>query len=639
MRFLLPLFILIEVMCTSCGDNIQEDDSWMELPQEVPKDTLQVEIVTDEFIPGKQCVLLDVTTRNGDVEGDNETGRNLYSADYILEVAGIPYIMLKDFSKALELGNLIVFSSPIKSQTLTHEEWKLLAAWVKQGGVVIAPALVDVSEDVSALFGVGASIYNKLRTSYSWKDECLRDVELGYVDEPEEKLVSLGNAKGKDDEFSIKSYGYSLHGAEALALFNTGEVAVSRHNLEDGYAYSFGILWRDVIQRSQLNKDFSASRSYSNDFEPSADAYALFVRSVYSIVSEIAVWKFTSPDGYQSVLIPTHDCDSRTAYEEMHYVSSYEKELGMRAHYFLTVHYYRDSPYLSAFYDATSIKQSKQLLKDGHTVGSHSIGHFPDFSKTERFPITVVTKDGYRPHHDTESGITTGGSTWAEIALSKQIIEEDLGNKVRSFRTGHLTMNKNIPITLKEAGYSFSSCYGSGDVLSAFPFFERIGNAWEGELSTVLQMPLHFSDVIMADPMTEDNWKEKPSLWLKVLNKLKGNYASSILLIHPNRKWKMLAQKMLVESMDRESVGLYNFEDYGDFWIQRHKLKFEYCVLDDDEKVLIQVDKLDVQNKAYVFGLDCRTGIQPKSVVLMDKEMNSIQLRVKQITATRYLAY
>ena len=143
----------------------------------------------------------------------------------------------------------------------------------------------------------------------------------------------------------------------------------------------------------------------------------------------------------------------------------------------------------------------------------------------------------------------------------------------------------------------------------------------------------------MSDPMTEDNWKEKPSLWLKVLNKLKGNYASSILLIHPNRKWKMLAQKMLVENMDRESVGLYNFEDYGDFWIQRHKLKFEYCVLDDDEKVLIQVDKLDVQNKAYVFGLDCKTGIQPKSVVLMDKEMNSIQLRVKQITATRYLAY
>ena len=109
------------------------------------------------------------------------------------------------------------------------------------------------------MFGVEASVYNKLRISYSWKDGCLRDVELGYVDEPEEKLVSLGNAKGIDDESSIKSYGYSLRSAEALALFNTGEVAVSRHNLEDGYAYSFGILWRDVIQRSQLNKDFSAS--------------------------------------------------------------------------------------------------------------------------------------------------------------------------------------------------------------------------------------------------------------------------------------------------------------------------------------------------------------------------------------------
>ena len=424
-----------------------------------------------------------------------------------------------------------------------------------------------------------------------------------------------------------------------LRLFNTGEPAVTRHSVGSGYAYSFGFLWRDVIQRSQLNKDFSASRSYSNDFEPSADTYALFIRSVHAKMQDVSVWKFTAPDGYQSVLIPTHDCDSRTAYDEMHYLSTYEKSLGLKAHYFLTVHFYRDSPYLSAFYDEVSKEKSKQLLKDGHTVGSHSIGHFPDFSKTERFPITVVAKDEYRPHYDIETETTTGGSTWAEIALSKQIIEEDLGNKVRSFRTGHLTMNKNIPIVMRDAGYSFSSCYSAGDVLGEFPFFERIGNAWEGEQSTVLQMPLHFSDVISSDPMTEDNWMEKPELWLKVLNKLKGNYAPSILLIHPNREWKMLAQKMLVESMDRSAVGLYNFEDYGDFWIQRHELEFESCFLEESDKVMIQVDRLDVGNKAYTFGIDCKSGIVPKVIILVDKQQNRMQLQVKQISAGRYLAY
>lgn len=631
--------LIISLITTGCQDNSIEKEIPVTPPTEENEDEKPaVKPDTDSFVSGKQCVLLDLTHRNGDNEEDNENGRNLYSASYILEVAGIPNITLTDFSEALEKGNLIVFSSPVKSQTLKSEEWQQLSTWVKNGGVVVAPALVDVVEGASQLFGVSASNFNKLRTSFTWESKFLNEKELEYVDEPEEYDISLGNAKGKDDVSSIKTYGYTLNDADALALFNTGEVAVTRHSLGDGYVYSFGLLWRDVIQRSQLNKDFSASRSYSNDFEPSADTYALFIRSVYAKQQEVSVWKFTSPDGYQSVLIPTHDCDSRTAYDEMHYMSTYEKGLGLKAHFFLTVHYYRDISYLSAFYDETSIQNSKKLLEDGHTVGSHSIGHFPDFSKTERFPITIVTKDDYRPHHDVETKITEGGSTWAEIALSKQIIEEDLGNKVRSFRTGHLTMNKNIPIVMKEAGYSFSSCYSAGDVLGAFPFFERIGNAWEGEQSSVLQMPLHFSDVINSDPMTEENWMEKPALWLKILNKLKGNYAPSILLIHPNREWKMLAQKMLVESMDRNSVGLYNFEAYGDFWLQRHDLKFEYCFLKESDKVIIQVDKLDTENKAYTFGIDCNLSIAP-SVVVMDKGQNMLQLRVKKIAENRYLAY
>lgn len=633
--------LLMGLFWTGCQDNSMEEEIPVTPPIEEEEEEKIPEIKpeTDKFVQGKKCVLLDVTSRNGDDEEDNETGRNLYSANYILEVAGIPYVTLTDFSKALELGNMIVFSSPIKSRTLNSEEWVQLTEWVKNGGVVVAPALVEVLDGVSGLFGISASNYNKLRTSFSWKDEYMDEEELKYMDEPEEKVISLGNAKGKDDVSSIKTYGYTLNGAEALALFNTGEAAVTRHLFGEGIAYSFGLLWRDIIQRSQLNKDFSASRSYSNDFEPSADTYALFIRSVHVKMQDVSVWKFTSPGGYQSVLIPTHDCDSRTAYDEMHHLSTYEKSLGLKAHYFLTVHYFRDSPYMSAMYDEVSIEKCNKILEEGHTIGSHSIGHFPDFSKVERFPITVVTKDEYRPHYDMETEMTTGGSTWAEIALSKQIIEEDLGNKVRSFRTGHLLMNKNVPQVMKEAGYSFSSCYSAGDVLGEFPFFERIGNAWEGELSTVLQMPLHFSDVINDDPMTEDNWMEKPKLWLKVMNKLKGNYAPSILLIHPNREWKMLAQKMLVESMDRSSIGLYNFEDYGDFWLQRHELEFESCFLEESGKVMIQVNSLDVGNKAYTFGIDCKLGIVPKVIILVDKQQNSIQLQMKQISAGRYLAY
>ncbi len=189
----------------------------------------------------------------------------------------------------------------------------------------------------------------------------------------------------------------------------------------------------------------------------------------------------------------------------MHSMSDYEKSIGVKGQYFLTTHYYRDQFYLSGFYDESAVNNAQKLVKADHTIGSHSVGHFPDFSDTDRFPIVKTTCDAYKASHNIQTGITTGGSTWAEVALSKEILESDLGNQVRSFRTGHLLMNKHILIVQEEAGYSFSFCYGAGDVMTCFPFLERIGNEWSGRHSKVLQMPLHFSDVINNSPMDGTN--------------------------------------------------------------------------------------------------------------------------------------
>lgn len=581
--------------------------------------------------------LLDLTTRNGEVESGSDNGRNLYSAEYILEIAGAPFFTTKDLNKALSESKMILFSSPVRNVTFTQEEVTTISDWVKDGGVIIAPACIEQSYEISQLFGITAASYNKSRYFASWEDDQMTDKELEYMDEPEEKDFSLGNAKLGE---SVKTYGYTISTAIPLARFNDGDVAISSNKFGEGRVYSFGFLWRDVIQRSQLNKDFSAQRSYSNDFEPSADAFPLFVRSVYNKYNQVSVWKSTIPDGFESVLIPTHDCDSRTAYEQMHYMSDYEKAIGLKAHYFLTTHYFKDSPYLSDFYDAAAIKESKKLLEAGHTVGSHSICHFPDFSKTNLFPNTVVTKESYRAHHDPTTGVSSNGSTWAEVVLSKKILEEDLGNKVRSFRTGHLAMNKNIPEMLKVGQYSFSSCYGAGDVLTCFPYLERLSNDWTGAHTGVLQMPLHFSDVINDDPMNEKNWSEKSERWLKIINKLAGNYAPSMLLIHPNRDWKMKAEKQLVEIMDLNKIGLYNFEDYGDFWLARREFKFEYGYDKSEGRVIIRSTRKEFEKNPHIcFMVEIETGQKLSEVVLMDENSFSRKLRIKNVAHDKYMAY
>ena len=601
------------------------------------KDTTEY-ISLDDVVAQKQCVLLDLTQQNAHDEESGEHSRNVYSAQYLMNLAGIPYTMATNVQEAIAKANMIVCASPFKQSTLTVSEIQLLQQWIEQGGVFVAPAITNTNNHLCALFGMDSVMYSKERKTFTWRDEYLAEKELEYFNEAEERTVSLGKARNTTVE-SIKTYGYQPTTAETMAYFDdTNMAAVLRHRIGKGVIYTFGILWRDVVQRSQLGKNTTAARITSNGFEPSADIYAFFFRSLHGKINPVSVWKYTIPQGYESVLIPTHDCDSRTAYEEMYWVSEYEKSLGMSAHYFLTVHYFRDAGYLSDFYNAETKPKAQRLLVDGHTVGSHSICHFPDFSKTELFPATVVTKDAYEvsAHHDKTTGVTQGGSTWAELGLSKLIIEEDLGNHVRSFRSGHLCMNKNVPLVQQAVGYAFSSCYASCNVLSQFPFHERMENDWAGAQG-VLQIPLHISDVINAHPMTDSAWNHAPDIWLKVLEKLQRNYAPTVLLIHPNRDWKMFAMRQLVEAMDREKVGLYNFEAYGDFWLAREEMVFDYTYLHDSKSIVVWVNEQIEEETACVFAVDVQSGVAVENAIFVDEKGLQSKLQIKKMQEGRYL--
>lgn len=563
-----------------------------------------------------RVALFDMNSRNLDTEAGYENSRNLYSIEYMAEIAGFPSFTTDNLGEALAGADMLLLSSPVKGgrqPSFAEEEIDALADWVAAGGVLVAPALDSTLDGkLRDLFGVSEiKPYKKNHSFLNWTAD--RHPELVYFDEPEEREVNICNKLINATEYMPGD------NAVSLASYEDGTVAVVKNSVGDGAAYTVGLRWRDVIQRPQLNKDDSSHPS-SNVFVPGADIYSLFVRAIYVTAHPVAAWKYTVPDGYDAVLVPTHDCDSSTAYEEMYWMGDYEHSLGLNGHYFLTVHYYRDKGYMSQFYNDVNIGLTKKLMSQGHTVGSHSIGHFPDFSKSERFPLNVVTEEEYAltADHDETTGITTGGSTWAEIVLSKLILERDLGNNVRSFRSGHLCVNKHIPEALSIGDYDFSSCYTAGDVMCSTPFFTRKSNDWTGDLTNVLQMPLHFSDVFSKDKMTEDNWQEKPAIWYDIFNKLRGNYMSSIILIHPNRKWKMEAEKMLVEMMDLSGSGLYNFQDYGDFWIGRHNFEFDYVYLADEEKVIVRASAADIARNPSL-GIMIEASAPVSDITLVDE--------------------
>lgn len=567
----------------------------------------------------KSLAILDMVERNGDNEITGDYSRNVYSAEYMAEVAGTPYYITTDVSEATK-ANAILLTSRLKSKSFTDDEIATLHEYVAEGGTLIVPVIYDIKKAYTNLLGITAAVGTNANTRITWNKD-VDDHIFDYIDQPEEETISIGSGT-KAQASNLKVYEYTIledDDTDILGTYENGQIAAVRHKVGSGCVYTFPTQWRQVIQRSQLNKDPESQRIYSNAYEPSSEIFPLMIRSIIVGAGNVTAWKHTVPEDYKTVLIPTHDCDSRTAYEQMHYMSDYEKEIGLSSQFFLTVHYFRDEGYLSAFYDATTMVEAKKLLVAGHTVGSHSICHYPDFSTTSLFPLTKYTKEEYAQVTRRGSGtVSTGGSTWAEVVLSKQIIENDLKNKVRSFRTGHLCMNKNIPVAEQEGGYNFASCYASGDLLSSFPFRERLDNDWAGEFNNVLVMPLSISDVFSNDKISEDNYLQKVEIWNTVLGKLQTNYAPTILLIHPNRDWKMFAERELVKKLNLQDVGLYNFQDYGDFWNGRRDFTFETAYDEANATIYIKttMDQIKANPKLHLM-LEAKEGVEFKQAMLV----------------------
>ncbi len=549
-------------------------------------------------------LLMVGTTANGQSSDHavlfNMTGRNqetddsqLYSARHMLEIAGIPFIETDQFNEVIN-GALILFSSPVIDQSFSAEELATLTNWVNDGGVIISPACKK--ESFSSLFGYGTYIQAKNRYTLIWIDTPLPEFE--YFDEPEEKAISLGRSTYSS---VIKSYGYTLSDGLSIAVFDSGETAVIKKKTGSGITYLFGVEWRDVIQRGQLNRDFEAQRIYSNGFEPSADVFPLFLRSVWKTINPVMVWKFTIPRGYTTALIPTHDVDARTSYDTMWHMSAYEKSMNFSCHYFMTTRYFKDD-YLSASYNSKSVLNIKNVMADGHTIGNHSVGHFPDMDNDDNFPIGEPGLDTstYKPFYDSSLEKTLNGSTYGEIEVSKNLLTNDLGTPVISFRSGHLLTNESMNTVLEATGHLYNSSFPACDVLTAFPYFEREGYTWSGTLGNVLEIPMMLSDVFSADPISQTNYPEKVAIWKEVVRCQANNYAPNVILIHPTRKWKTDAEKMLIDNLNLSSCGILNFEDYGRFWRQRFDFNFNQTYNPIDSILIISSTSGALTNDSLV---------------------------------------
>lgn len=507
----------------------------------------------------RAIAILDMTVRNAE-----SNDARFFSVLHLVKVAGVPYVVTTDVVEA-SAYEMIMCSSLIDEWSFSASEQTALVNFVEEGGLLFAPRVQD--PDFFPLFGIDSYTDANNRYDLHW-DATNPHSALRYIDQAEEWTLSLGRSSYSS---IFKTLGYQASTAKALAHFSDGSIAVSQNSYGQGQALAIGISWKEVILRNQINRDYEAQRISSNGFEPTSDVFALFVRALFLDHVPYAVWKNTSPGNSQATVMITHDLDSSTAMDTLRGFVDYQYEHDLEATYNVTVRYFSDA-LNSAFY--LNRQEVLDYIKShGQAFGSHSVGHFFDFAEEDVFPLGSMgnTRDSYQPYND--GSVTTGGSIYGECEVSKDILEEDIAIDIRVFRSGHLAFPKYLIDALDTLGYQYNSSCSASDVLTHFPFQSKTGRSFSGNTSNVYELPVSISDVFHDDPISSDNYLDKADIWLEVTEKNRQNGAPSVLLIHPNRNYKISGMEYYLEQLPAD-IHFMEMSKYGDFWKAREQFDF-----------------------------------------------------------------
>lgn len=495
------------------------------------------------------------------------SGNDVFSVKQALIVAGVPYEITSDFTAAFQY-KFVILTSNIEPSTFTISEKDSIIQFVNEGGVLFMNQLKD--DYLFDLAGVSDYSYSNIHYSLSWIADNLGE-EGSYIDDENELIMQL-----TDSSFtaSVQTRSYTLSTGIPLAKFENDSIVISKNLYGLGCVYLIGLNWSDMVLRNQVMRHFKAARTYSNGFEPGSDIYFLFIREVYNKFNTFSVYKHTSILNSDNILVITHDVDATSAIEDiMTDFSSYEYLNNIRSTYFITTHYMHDSvakDFWNGYED-----QILSVKDKNHEIASHSVSHVPDFDNSSIVPLGNClenTVQSYRPFFN--GGFSENVTVCGEASVSRTLLENVVEIPLRAYRTGYLAYNKYLVEGLEKTNYKYNSSSSANNVLTNFPYQSHYGLSMNQGLANLYEVPNTISDVFMDERISETNYNDKVDIWLDVQKKNAANYSPTILLIHPNRPWKITAQERFVKEMT-SNTAIIPISEYADYWIAREKCDFK----------------------------------------------------------------
>ena len=266
--------------------------------------------------------------------------------------------------------------------------------------------------------------------------------------------------------------------------------------------------------------------------------------------------------------------------------------------------------------------------KKGFEIGSHSVGHFPDFQK---LPLgqSGNTKSNYSPKY--QSSATIGGTIFGECEVSKYLLENDAHLKVSTFRPGYLLYPNEVGIALDSLGYKQSSINSANDVLTNFPYYLSKVRAKSSDISKVLEVPISW----FTDPTPIEKIDSLINSLKDISKRVYANYAPFVVLIHPTNFYKFKVQIELIRSLS-PNIEYMSVDELGQYWRNREAFKYSQSIKNDSMVITIPDSTYPFDDRLSIV---VNNGRDLKSLLVQKQDGKSIKALKSNFESNDLIVY
>ena len=471
-----------------------------------------------------------------------------------LQSIGVPFCVTRDYRDALRHRVVLVYPT-VSGRVLGADALKALAKFPSTGGTLIGTNVEGGG--LNELFGFSEAKASRTRREVVL--DSLHPLTKPYADS-RERTIPFSNPKSGAD--ATGSLGYL--GAQApLARFEDGSAAITARRVGDGHAYALGIDPGFVLLTGYNNREQGVARAYANEYEPALDVLLRLLRDIYREGEPAAVTLGPVPGGKSLATLLTHDIDYGISLTNAVLYAEYEAAAQVSATYFIQTKYVRDWND-DVFFNDAGLVPLRRLRELGMEVASHSVAHSLIFNRMalgsgdERYPeYQPFVRDAQRTENATMLG---------ELRVSRFLLEHFLpGDRVVSFRPGHLRNPYALPQALEATGYRFSSSVTANNSLTHLPFRLTVGRETTAQ-SAIYEFPVTIEDE--AKPRLGDRLAQA----LAVADRIARHGGLLVVLIHPDvTDHKLEFERRFVEAI-RGRSWFGTVREFGAFWAARDRV-------------------------------------------------------------------